>query len=188
MTAPVTTPTPVPVAPTNTKAVLSLVFAFLFWPASIVLGHMARKEIRRTGESGRGYATAGLVLSYMGLAGFLLIVIAGTASVSSATAHSAPSFSTYNLAPTSTVTPSAGPLAEIPDGGPYLIGAGSGEIAPGVYRTAGPNNSLGCYWERAANGGAVTDNDITKGAATITISSTDGSFKTSGCQPWTKIK
>ena len=40
---------------------------------AIVLGHMARREIRRTGESGNGMATAGLAL---GWAGFALLVLA----------------------------------------------------------------------------------------------------------------
>jgi len=40
---------------------------------AIVLGHMARREIRRTGEDGVGLATVGLVL---GWAGFALLVVA----------------------------------------------------------------------------------------------------------------
>jgi hypothetical protein len=39
---------------------------------AIVLGHMARREIRRTGENGRGMATAGLVLGWTGFA-FLVL-------------------------------------------------------------------------------------------------------------------
>jgi len=35
---------------------------------AIVLGHMARREIRRTGEDGMGLATAGLVLGWIGAA------------------------------------------------------------------------------------------------------------------------
>jgi len=59
-------PTYVPVATqTNTMAILALVFAFIFAPASIVLGHIAKKQIRQTGEQGEGLATAGLVLGYV---------------------------------------------------------------------------------------------------------------------------
>ncbi len=74
-----------PAPPTNTMAVLSLVFAFLFWPLAIVFGHMARKQIARTREGGRGLATAGLVIGYVGL-GFvaLLIVIFAAAAGSAA--------------------------------------------------------------------------------------------------------
>jgi Domain of unknown function (DUF1707)/Domain of unknown function (DUF4190) len=39
---------------------------------AIVLGHMARREIRRTGENGRGMAAAGLVLGWTGFA-FLVL-------------------------------------------------------------------------------------------------------------------
>lgn len=52
----------VPVARTNTLAVLALVFAFLFAPAAIVLGRKAKRQIVQTGERGGGLATAGLVL------------------------------------------------------------------------------------------------------------------------------
>jgi hypothetical protein len=53
------------VATTNTMAILALVFAFIFAPASIFLGHIAKKQIRQTGEQGDGLATAGLVLGYI---------------------------------------------------------------------------------------------------------------------------
>ncbi|MEV0809170.1 DUF4190 domain-containing protein [Micromonospora sp. NPDC050200] len=49
----------------NTMAILSLVFAFLFAPAGIVLGHLAKRQIRRTGEEGDQLATWGLILSYV---------------------------------------------------------------------------------------------------------------------------
>jgi hypothetical protein len=55
----------VPVASTNTLAILALVFAFIFSPAAIVLGHLAKKQIRQTGEQGEGLATVGLVLGYI---------------------------------------------------------------------------------------------------------------------------
>jgi hypothetical protein len=59
-------PTYVPVATqTNTMAILALVFAFVFAPAAIVMGHIAKKQIRQTGEQGEGLATAGLVLGYV---------------------------------------------------------------------------------------------------------------------------
>ncbi|GIF51030.1 uncharacterized protein DUF4190 [Asanoa ferruginea] len=50
---------------TNILAILSLVFAFVFAPAGIVLGHLAKKQLRTSGEEGGGLATAGLVLSYV---------------------------------------------------------------------------------------------------------------------------
>jgi hypothetical protein len=54
---------PYPVGrPTNTLAILALVLAFVFAPAAIVLGVLARRQIRQTGEDGHGLATAGLVI------------------------------------------------------------------------------------------------------------------------------
>ena len=65
---------------TNALAVASLACGvgqpftgFLSTIPAIVLGHMARREIRRTGEDGAGLATAGLVL---GWSGAILILLA----------------------------------------------------------------------------------------------------------------
>jgi hypothetical protein len=49
----------------NVMAILSLVFAFVFAPAGIVLGHIAKRQIRERREEGDGVATAGLILSYI---------------------------------------------------------------------------------------------------------------------------
>lgn len=61
---------------TNTMAILALVFAFIFAPASIVLGHIAKKQIRQTGEQGDGLATAGLWLGYI-FTGLMVLVCIG---------------------------------------------------------------------------------------------------------------
>jgi len=62
-----------PVTSTNTMAILALVFAFIFAPAAIVLGHVAKKQIRQTGEQGEGLATAGLWLGYIFTSLYVLI-------------------------------------------------------------------------------------------------------------------
>ncbi|MGC1212245.1 MAG: DUF4190 domain-containing protein [Micromonospora sp.] len=49
----------------NVLAILSLVLAFVFAPAGIVCGHLAKRQIRQTGEEGDQFATWGLVLSYI---------------------------------------------------------------------------------------------------------------------------
>ncbi|WP_052070862.1 DUF4190 domain-containing protein [Rhodococcoides fascians] len=51
---------------TNTMAILSLVFG-LFGSGiiAVILGHIARSQIRRTGERGSGMAIAGLILGYL---------------------------------------------------------------------------------------------------------------------------
>jgi hypothetical protein len=72
---------PYPVAPpTNSLAVAALVcgiaqFAtgITFIPA-IICGHLARRQIRRTGEQGDGMALAGLICGYVGGALFIGIV------------------------------------------------------------------------------------------------------------------
>jgi hypothetical protein len=79
------TGTVTPVATTNGMAIASLVCGlaqFMFGPLStipaIVFGHMARSQIRRTGEQGAGLALAGLVLGWgvviLGI--FVLIAVA----------------------------------------------------------------------------------------------------------------
>lgn len=67
---------------TNGLAIAALVCGvaqvFLWFLAAIpavVLGHMARKQIRQTGEQGDGMALAGLILGYIGLALTVLFVI-----------------------------------------------------------------------------------------------------------------
>jgi hypothetical protein len=51
---------------TNIPALLSLIFGLLgFGIVPIVLGHIARSQIRRTGETGGGMALAGLILGYI---------------------------------------------------------------------------------------------------------------------------
>ncbi|MDM4722356.1 DUF4190 domain-containing protein [Micromonospora sp. WMMA1363] len=49
----------------NVLAILSLVFAFVFAPAGIVLGHLAKRQLRTSGEEGEQLATWGLILSYV---------------------------------------------------------------------------------------------------------------------------
>jgi hypothetical protein len=61
---------------TNTMAILSLVLAFVFAPAGIILGVMARKQIRQTGEEGDGLALAGIIVGSIACAlGVLAIII-----------------------------------------------------------------------------------------------------------------
>lgn len=58
---------------TNVLAILSLVFAFVFAPAGIVCGHLAKRQIRQTGEDGDQLANWGLILSYIFTAIGLLV-------------------------------------------------------------------------------------------------------------------
>jgi uncharacterized membrane protein len=56
-------------------AILSLVFAFVFAPAGIVLGVMARKQIRETREEGDGLALAGIIVGSIATAIWVLIIL-----------------------------------------------------------------------------------------------------------------
>ncbi|MFE4668376.1 DUF1707 and DUF4190 domain-containing protein [Streptomyces sp. NPDC056716] len=81
---------PAPAPPTNGKAVGSMVLGVLTTMTfgitgipAVVLGHSARSEMRRTGESGEGFAITGLVLGWLSVAGwavFLLALVAAAAS------------------------------------------------------------------------------------------------------------
>jgi hypothetical protein len=79
---------------TNSMAVASLVCGcgqVMFWPLitipAIVLGHVARRQIRQTGEQGSGMALAGLIMGYIGAGVLALGVIAIVLIVIVATAH-----------------------------------------------------------------------------------------------------
>ena len=61
--------------PTNTMAILSLVMAFVFAPAGLILGILARKQIARTGEEGDGLALAGIIVGGLITAFFVIMII-----------------------------------------------------------------------------------------------------------------
>jgi Domain of unknown function (DUF4190) len=51
---------------------------------AVVLGHMARRQIRQTGEAGDGMALAGLILGYIGLVLSIAGIIAVIAVIAAA--------------------------------------------------------------------------------------------------------
>jgi hypothetical protein len=66
---------------TNGFAIAALVLGiiWIWWLGSVlavVFGHIALKQIARTGQSGRGLAIAGLVLGYLGVAILIVTAIA----------------------------------------------------------------------------------------------------------------
>ena len=73
--------------PTNTLAILALVMAFVFSPVGLVLGIVARRQIRQTHEQGDGLALAGIIIGGIGTAlavlGFLFFFLALAAAGSS---------------------------------------------------------------------------------------------------------
>jgi hypothetical protein len=60
-------------------AIAALVMALVFFPLGIVLGHVARGQIKRTGEGGKGLATAALILGYLQVA--VIVGIFGVAAI-----------------------------------------------------------------------------------------------------------
>jgi hypothetical protein len=73
---------------TNVLAVVSLLLSALSFcalpfvgaVAGIVLGHMARRQIRETGEEGAGLATAGIVVGWIHV-GLALLLTAGAVAL-----------------------------------------------------------------------------------------------------------
>jgi hypothetical protein len=69
---------PIPAASnprTNSYAVVALVLGLILGPLAIPFGHIARTQIRRTGEQGAGMALAGLILGYFSLCAVAFVVL-----------------------------------------------------------------------------------------------------------------
>jgi flagellar basal body-associated protein FliL len=60
---------------TNLLAILSLVFAFLFSLIGLIIGIIALKQIKQTGEAGKGLAIAGIVISAVKMVFGTIIII-----------------------------------------------------------------------------------------------------------------
>ena len=116
---------PVPQAPapkTNILAIVSLVSAFFIGLVAIITGHIALSQIKRTGESGRGLALAGLIIGYVSVAMVAIIVtlaLVFAATIGAfflavdASSPGAPISSTSSSAP---IAPSEEPSTDIPTG------------------------------------------------------------------------
>jgi uncharacterized protein DUF4190 len=67
---------------TNSLAVASLVSGILSWVLcpflgailAVIFGHVARGQIKQSGEGGGGMAIAGLILGYLNLGGAILVI------------------------------------------------------------------------------------------------------------------
>jgi len=62
--------------PTNTLAIVALVLAFVVPLGGIICGHIARGQIKRTGEGGDGLALAGLIIGYA-FTGLTVLIVVG---------------------------------------------------------------------------------------------------------------
>jgi uncharacterized membrane protein len=85
---------PPPVATTNSMAVASMVLgvAELFTAGltavpAVICGHVARRQVKLTGQRGDGLATSGLVLGYMAIIFWAVLIAASLVSVAITVAH-----------------------------------------------------------------------------------------------------
>jgi hypothetical protein len=70
-------PAPAPTT-TNTLAIVSFVGSFFVSLVGIICGHIALVQIKRSGEKGRGFALAGVIIGYAGAAAWIFTLTAVT--------------------------------------------------------------------------------------------------------------
>ncbi len=110
-----------PQAPLNTLSWVSVIVAFVVAPVAIVLGIVARKQIARTGERGRGLATLGAILgavfTLIGIASTVLVLVLATTFSASVDATTTPvpdvtAGAPVPVAPPAGSSPSAAPSSD----------------------------------------------------------------------------
>ncbi|AHH93721.1 hypothetical protein GCM10010174_23700 [Kutzneria viridogrisea] len=183
-------------------ALLAIVPLLMVWASiplgvlGLVFGLVGIGRVRRGQADRLGFAIAGLVLGVLALVLSTLWIAALAASTSTKPAASpttapvaAVAPATSSAAPTTTTATPTGPATSFGPG-VHVVGT---DILPGTYRTAGPTDGALpiCYWARekdtSGEFSSIIANDNAKGPTTVTIAATDGAFKTSGCQQWTKV-
>ena len=76
MTVPTPPAAPAPVGPrTNTLAIIALIAAFVVAPAGIIIGFIAKGQIKQSGEAGGGLATAGIILGFVFTILYILLIV-----------------------------------------------------------------------------------------------------------------
>ena len=66
----------------NVLAIVSLITSIVGLSlVGVICGHISKKQIKRTGEKGRGLATAGLIIGYVGLVFGAIWIIAAIVAV-----------------------------------------------------------------------------------------------------------
>ena len=86
--APTIVAAPEPTGPTNGLAIASVIFAFLFWPLGLILGIVAQRQTRKTGQKGHSLARTGTILSVLVpvLGAALVVAIVGNLGTKTVTA------------------------------------------------------------------------------------------------------
>jgi hypothetical protein len=83
--------------------ILEIFFGFTAIPA-VILGHKALRQIRQTGEPGRGMAKAGLILGWSAIGIFVILMAVAVLGVVVATSHTG-SVSPHSLQGGAQLTP-----------------------------------------------------------------------------------
>ncbi|WP_165821856.1 sensor domain-containing protein [Mycobacterium colombiense] len=87
-------------------ATLSVVFAFVFAPAGLILGHLGLAQIRQTGQRGRDRALVGVTLSYVFITALVVaLIVAAIMPDSNPTRLAIPMTTTTTKPPPPTVAP-----------------------------------------------------------------------------------
>jgi hypothetical protein len=113
--------------------VLSILWIFgLGSLAAVIMGHIAKRQIRDRGQKGDGLAMGGLVVGYLGIAGIVLLIIAGvTFAHTVLTGGDAKSQADLRNAATAEQT--------------YLAGHGTYTVNPTDLQSAGFAPSIGAF-------------------------------------------
>jgi hypothetical protein len=113
-----------------------------------------------------------------------------------APASPTPSSSSAAEAPTAAASPTTTPSTTGAAPPPLAKGFGDGtwlvpaDIKPGTFQTTVPDDSIGCYWQRAKNAEGdvdsilANDNVSPGGHVIVTITKSDKAFKAEGCGDW----
>lgn len=114
-----------------------------------------------------------------------LIVIAGVSGKNDpAPASSAKTSAAPAVAAKATEEAATSPSGSF-DAGTYEVGTGADQIAPGKYKSTGPDGSGICYFARLKTSdgsmGDIIANELSQGPAVMTVKASDGFVKISGC-------
>lgn len=104
-----------PPPPTSGIAVAAFILSLLIAPLGIILGHIARAQMKRTGEAGGGLATAALLIGYLFTVPLVVLLIATVAAKGHS--NSSQSVTITGITPTTEMSPSVvGPYVTIQNG------------------------------------------------------------------------
>ena len=154
-------------------------------PVGVILSIVGLSAASKRGGTGKGMATAGIVLGGVGL----LICVLWAAGFAAAANSGRPSGTTSHTAPSYSVPSYSAPAtpASVPGqfgSGTHMLGTGAGEIGPGTYSAAAGSSS--CYYERLSSVDGefssiiANDGEYNSGPVTVQVKASDAAFQVSG--------